>query len=96
MVLLANVIRMLSTDPTSILGFYHFGPYGFLCFTAAATIPFLVDFYRQTIRLGLFKLVPELILIGIAAGTFVSSPVLARFLAVMPPPTWVHLGSHRN
>jgi len=96
MVLVANIIRMITVVPASILGFYLFGLYGFLWFSFGATTPLLIYFYYHQHKLKLFRLGPELYLLGAATLAFVICFALAHVLLGVIPQTWLHLGIHRH
>jgi lipopolysaccharide exporter len=95
MVLTANVIRVIFVVPASILGFYLFGLFGFLWFTFAATVPLLLYFFYQQHRLNLFRLKPELQLLGASLIAFALSFVAAHLFLKLLPDSWLHLGSHK-
>jgi lipopolysaccharide exporter len=91
MVLVANVVRLFTVIPASILGYYLFGFYGFLWFGQAATVVLVIYFFRQQKRYGLFDLSKELRLMGLAGLVFVVCFSASHLLLVFIPVDSLHL-----
>jgi O-antigen/teichoic acid export membrane protein len=95
-VLVANVIRVCSLIPITLLGYYLFGFNGFLWFTLLATVPVLTYYHQQQSKLGLVSWRDELTLLAIALLVFLlcftSSHLLMRFV----PAASLHLRLRRH
>jgi lipopolysaccharide exporter len=95
-VFLANVIRLCTIIPASLLGYYIFGFYGFLWFNLAATIPVLLYYFFEQKRLKLLMLRSELKLLALALFVFLLSLATSHLLLALLPAGWLHLGIHRH
>jgi lipopolysaccharide exporter len=95
-VFLANVIRLCSVIPASLLGYYLFGFYGFLWFNFAATIPVLIYFFVEQKKFDLLMLKSELKLLASALFVFLLSLAASHLLLALVPNGWLHLGIHRH
>ena len=91
MVLVANIVRLFTVIPASLLGYYLFGFYGFLWFGQAATIVLVIYFFRQQRRYGLFDLSKELRLLGLAGLVFVVCFSASHLLMAFIPVDSLHL-----
>jgi O-antigen/teichoic acid export membrane protein len=96
MVLVANVVRIFSVIPASILGYYLFGFYGFLWFGQAATVILVIYFFRQQRRYDLLDLSKELRLMGLAALVFAICFSVSHLLLALIPADALHLRLRRG
>jgi lipopolysaccharide exporter len=95
-VLVANVIRLCTVIPAALLGYFLYGFYGFLSFSAAATIPLLVYFFWQQKRFGLLDLASELRRLLVALLVFLVCLAASHLLLKVLPAGWLHLGLTRH
>jgi lipopolysaccharide exporter len=95
-VLVANVVRVGSLIPITLLGYFFFGFDGFLWGTLLATVPVLAYYYSQQVKLDLVSWKEELRLLAIAALTFVVCLTASYFLRKLVPPELLHVrfGKH--
>jgi lipopolysaccharide exporter len=91
-VLIANVIRLCSIVPATLLGYYLFGFDGFLWFNLAGTLPLLIYFFREQNKYGLLDLKNELNRFGAAMVIFFVCLAASHILLRVIPPSWLHLG----
>jgi len=95
-VLVANVIRLCSIVPATLLGYYFFGFDGFLWFNLAGTLPLLAYFFREQKKYGLLDWKSELTYFGAALTVFLVCLGGSHLLLHFIPGTWLHLGlKHR-
>jgi lipopolysaccharide exporter len=95
-VFLANVIRLCTVIPASLVGYYLFGFYGFLWFNVAAAVPLLIYFFFEQKRFGLLQLKSELRLLAVALLVFLLSLGLSHLLLALLPAGWLHLDIKRH
>jgi O-antigen/teichoic acid export membrane protein len=91
-VLVANIIRVCTIVPATLLGYYFFGFYGFLWFNLAGTLPLQVYFFRQQSKYGLLDLKNELSRLGAALVVFFVCLAASHLLLRAIPTAWLHLG----
>ncbi len=96
MVLVANIVRLFTVIPASILGYYLFGFYGFLWFGQVATVVLVLYFFRQQSRYELLDLSKELRLMGLAALVFVVCFSTSHLLLAFIPADSLHLLFRRH
>lgn len=89
-VLVANVVRLCSLVPASLLGYLLLGFEGFLWFSLAATLAPLFYFYREQRRWGLLDTKAELSHFGVALGVFLACLVVSHVLLALIPADWLH------
>ena len=95
-VLVANIVRVCSLIPITLLGYFLFGFNGFLWGTLVATVPALAYFYSQQRKLQLVSWREELMLLGVAALTFFVCLAASYLLRKLVPAELLHvkLGKH--
>jgi hypothetical protein len=96
MILVANVIRLCTIVPASLLGYYLFGFSGFLWFNLAATFPLLIYFFVVQNRLGLLNLMNEARRFGAAMLVFLVALGASHLFLALIPAGWLHLGLRRH
>jgi O-antigen/teichoic acid export membrane protein len=84
-VLLANVIRVGSLIPVTLIGYFLFGFSGFLWFSLLATLPVLTYYYWQQKKLNLVSWKEEFVLLLIASLTFLVCLTASHFLRELVP-----------
>jgi len=95
-VLVANVIRVCSLIPVTLIGYFLFGFTGFLWFTLLATVPVLAYYYRQQRSLGLVSWNDELRLLLIALAVFLICLTASHILMKLVPADSLHLRLRRH
>jgi O-antigen/teichoic acid export membrane protein len=95
-VLVANVIRVCSLIPITLLGYYLFGFNGFLWFTLLATVPVLTYYHLQQKKLGLVSWRDEVTLLAIALLVFLVCFILSHLLMKFVPAGSLHLRLRRH
>jgi O-antigen/teichoic acid export membrane protein len=95
-VLIANVIRVCSLIPATLIGYFLFGFSGFLWFTLAATVPVLMYYYGQQKKFGLVRWKDELTLLLIALLVFLVCLALSKALRTFVRPDSLHLKLWRH
>jgi O-antigen/teichoic acid export membrane protein len=95
-VLVANVIRVCSLIPVTLIGYFLFGFAGFLWFTLIATIPVLGYYYWQQKKFDLLSWKEELMLLVVALLVFVISLTASHLLIKFVPADSLHLRLRRN
>lgn len=90
-VLVANVVRVCTLIPITLVGYFLFGFNGFLWCTLLATLPVLGYYYWQQSKFGLLSWRHELSLLVFAAVTFLICFVASYFLRKLVPPDILHL-----
>jgi O-antigen/teichoic acid export membrane protein len=95
-VLVANVIRVCSLIPITLLGYYLFGFNGFLWFTLLATVPVLTYYHLQQKKLGLVSWRDEVTLLAIALLVFLVCFILSHLLMKFVPAGSLHLRLRRQ
>jgi len=95
-VLVANVIRLCSIVPATLLGYYFFGFDGFLWFNLAGTLPLLIYFFHTQSKYHLLDLKNELGRLGAGIAVFFICLAASHLLLHFIPAAWLHLGlKHR-
>ena len=94
--LVANVIRVCSLIPVTLLGYFLFGFTGFLWFTLLASVPVLAYYYQQQRRLGLVNWHYELKLLVIAVTVFLICLAASHTLMSLVPADALHLRLRRR
>jgi lipopolysaccharide exporter len=95
-VLVANIVRLCTIIPGTLLGYYLFGFYGFLWFNLAATVAVLLYFVYEQKKAGFLNLMEESRRLGAALVVFVVSLALGHLILRWIPAGWLHLGlKHR-
>jgi O-antigen/teichoic acid export membrane protein len=94
--LAANVIRLLSVIPATLLGYYLFGFDGFIWFNFLATLPLSIYFFYEQKRGGLLNLFDEGKLFAAAAAVFFLSLAASHLILAIIPTGWLHLGLKRH
>jgi O-antigen/teichoic acid export membrane protein len=89
--LVANVIRICSLIPATLIGYFLFGFSGFLWFTLVATVPVLMYYYGQRKKFGLVRWKDELMLLLIALFVFLVCLALSKLLRTFVPADSLHL-----
>lgn len=95
-VLVANVIRVCTLIPVTLLGYFLFGFTGFVWFTLLATVPVLAYYYRQQRSLGLVSWNDELRLLLIALAVFLICLTASHILMKLVPADSLHLRLRRH
>ena len=85
-VLGANVVRLLSIVPATLLGYYWFGFQGFLWFSLAANLPVMLYFYWEQHRQGLLDGHAELVRLGWGLLVFALCLAVSTALLHLIPP----------
>lgn len=84
-VLVANIVRLLTLVPFTLVGNHLFGFHGFLWFALAATIPVLGYYYREQRNGGMFDARAELRRFSWGLATFALCFAASRtFLLILP------------
>jgi len=96
MVLAANVFRLFTIIPASLLGYYWFGFQGFLWFNLLAQFPLVCYFFLAQHRDGLLDLPDELKRFGTGLAVFFASFAAGHLLLAAIPQTWLHIGLKRH
>jgi O-antigen/teichoic acid export membrane protein len=91
MILMANVIRLFTVIPGTLLGYYFFGIYGFVWFGAFAALILMIYFFWQQSRHGLLDLRIELRRFGTALLLFVCCYICSLIALKFLPAQWLHL-----
>ncbi len=91
-VLVANIIRLFTLIPATLLGFYCFGFDGFLWFGLLGTLPLTVYFYWKQHEDGLLDLPKEFQRLLFAAAMFLVAQAVSRLGLYFIPQGWLHLG----
>jgi lipopolysaccharide exporter len=94
--LVANVIRVCSLIPATLIGYRLFGFSGFLWFTLVATVPVLTYYYRQQRKFGLVRWRNELMLLLVALLTFLVWLTASYLLRKFVPAESLHLRLWRH
>ncbi len=92
MVLAANLIRLFTVIPSTLLGFYLFGFDGFLWFGLIGTLPLTAYFFWQQHECGLLDLANEFKRFTVALILFLLSLACSRTFLHIIPQGWLHLG----
>jgi lipopolysaccharide exporter len=95
-VLVANIVRVCSLVPITLLGYFVFGFTGFLWGTLIATIPVLAYYYSQQRKLELVSWKDELILLAIASLAFLVCLTTSLLLRRWVPAELLHLRLWRH
>jgi lipopolysaccharide exporter len=91
-VLVANVVRLFTVIPATLLGYYFFGFYGFVWCNLVAALLVLAYYYIEQRRFGLLRVMNELKLLGAAVLLFALSLGVSHVLLKLIPAGWQHLG----
>jgi O-antigen/teichoic acid export membrane protein len=94
--LVANVVRLFSIVPASLLGYYFYGFNGFLWFNLAATIPLSVYFFTQQRKFELLQFGDEMKRAATALSVFFISLAASHLFLSVIPSNWLHLGLKRH
>lgn len=89
-VLIANVVRLFTIVPATLLGYYFFGFDGFLWCSVAASVAVLFYFFREQRRHGLLDLRAELVRAGWGLGVFALCLAVSKLLMPYVPLDFVH------
>jgi O-antigen/teichoic acid export membrane protein len=89
-VLLANVIRVCSLIPATLIGYFLFGFNGFLWFSVLAAVPVLAYYYWQQRKLNLVSWREEVRLLLVASLTFLVCLTASYFLRKLVPANLLH------
>ena len=89
-VLAANVVRLLTVVPATLLGYHLFGFDGFLWGALVANLPMMFYFYWEQHKQGLLDPRAELVRLGWALSTFAVCLVASRLLLHFTPPGLLH------
>jgi len=95
-VLVANIIRVCTLIPMTLLGYYLFGFMGFVWFVCFATLPPLLYYYYEQHKIGALDLGQELKLYAIAAATLGLCLAAGQLLLMALPPDWLHLSLRKH
>jgi O-antigen/teichoic acid export membrane protein len=90
--LVANIVRLFSIVPASLLGYYFYGFDGFLWFNLAATIPLSVYFFTQQRKFELLQFGDEMKRAATALSVFFISLAASHLFLSVIPSSWLHLG----
>ena len=90
-VLMANIVRLCTIIPATLIGYYLFGFYGFLWFNLAAAVAVLVFFVREQKKAGFWNLAEEARRFGAALLVFFVSLALSHLILRLIPEGWLHL-----
>jgi O-antigen/teichoic acid export membrane protein len=96
MVLVANIVRLFTLIPASLLGYFWFGFRGFLWFNLLAQLPLAAYFFLEQRRCGLLDIRSELKRLGAALAVFFACFAASHLLLATLPPGWLHLGLKRH
>lgn len=91
-VLVANLIRIFTVIPATLLGFYFFGFFGFLWFGLIATLPLLMFLFWEQNKFQLLSIKDELRRLSLGLLVFVLSFVASQVFLALIPVKWLHLG----
>jgi hypothetical protein len=95
-VLVANVIRLCSVVPVTLLGYYFFGFHGFLWFNFLATIPVLIYLHSEQKTHGLLNLKSEVTRLAAAFIVFLICLAPSHLLLTLLPSRWLRLRLKRH
>jgi O-antigen/teichoic acid export membrane protein len=95
-VLVANLIRLFTVIPATLLGYYLFGFDGFLWFTLLGTLPLTGYFLWEQHKYHLLDPASELRRLLLAGALFIASLVASRAVTLLLPPGWRHLSIHSH
>jgi lipopolysaccharide exporter len=95
-VLVANVVRLCSLVPASVLGYLLLGFEGFLWFSLLATLAPLFYFYREQRQGGLLNAKEELWHFGFTLGVFLVCLGMSHVLLAFMPPDWLHFAGRKH
>jgi lipopolysaccharide exporter len=89
-VLVANILRVVTIAPVTLLGWYLFGFPGFVWASVVSGLPVLIYFYREQRKDGLLDHRAELRRFGWALLVFAVCFALSRGLLLFIPPDFLH------
>jgi lipopolysaccharide exporter len=89
-VLVANIIRVCTIAPITLLGYYLFGFNGFLWFAVASGFLVQFYFYREQHKQGLVDARAELLRLGGALAVFAVCLLMSRLLLHFLPTDLIH------
>ena len=95
-VLVANIVRLFTILPGTLLGYFLFGFPGFLWFGLAASIPVTAYYFIEQRRQGLLDLRAELRRVGWALALFGACFVVSRLFLHFVPPGLLANALHRH
>jgi lipopolysaccharide exporter len=95
-VLVANIIRVCSLIPATLIGYFLFGFTGFLWFSLGATVPVLIYYFRDQKKSGLLSLKDEFLLLLVALLVFFVCLAASQLLMKFVPADWLHLRLKRH
>ena len=90
-VLVANIVRLCTIIPGTLLGYYLFGFYGFLWFNLAAAVAVLLYFIYEQKSAGFWNLTEESRRFGAALLAFFLCLALSHLILRWIPVGWLHL-----
>jgi O-antigen/teichoic acid export membrane protein len=90
-VLVANIVRLCTIIPATLLGYYLFGFYGFLWFNLAAAVAVLIYFIHEQKSAGFWSLTEESRRLGAALLTFFACLAVSHLILRWIPVGWLHL-----
>jgi hypothetical protein len=96
MVLVANIVRLFTLIPASLLGYFWFGFQGFLWFNLVAQIPLVGYFFLEQRRYGLLNLRDEAMRFGAGLAVFLACFAASHVLLAALPHAWLHMGLKRH
>ena len=95
-VLVANIVRLCTVVPATLIGYYFFGLYGFLWFNLVAALILLAYFYFEQKKRDLLRLGNEVAMLCVALTAFLLSAAAGHLLLKFIPASWLHLGTNKH